>query len=194
MRDERVKAAIAVNPITSSIFGKTGLSRIQIPVMLVGSSDDTVAPALFEQIVPFSWFASSQKYLVMLVGATHFSTIGNGNSGNQSVGALSQVIGDNPAQARRYINALSLPFFQTYVARTSQYSPYLNAGYAKTISSQPLSLSFVQSLPTTELAQVVDSDSKGAKLSLKRLPNSIVNFGFWVLGVGAALLHVIIFL
>lgn len=194
LRDERVKAAIAVNPITSSIFGKTGLSKIQIPVMLVGSSDDTVAPALFEQIVPFSWFANSQKYLVMLVGATHFSTIGNGNSGNQSVGALSQVIGDNPAQARRYINALSLPFFQTYVARTSQYSPYLNAGYAKAISSQPLSLSFVQSLQTIELAQAVDSDRKGAKLSIKRLPNSIVNFGFWVLGVGAALLHVIVFL
>ena len=80
LRDERVKAAIAVNPIASSIFGKAGLSEIQIPVMLVGSSDDTVAPALFEQILPFSWFANSQKYLVMLVGGTHFSTIGNGNS------------------------------------------------------------------------------------------------------------------
>jgi predicted dienelactone hydrolase len=194
LRDERVKAAIAVNPITSSIFGKAGLSQIQIPVMVVGSSDDTVAPALFEQILPFSWFANSQKYLVMLVGATHFSTIGNGNSGNEPVGTLSQVIGDHPDLARRYINALSLPFFQTYVARTSQYTPYLNAGYAKAISSQPLSLSFVQSLQTTELAQVVDSDSKGAKLSRKRSPNSIVNFGFWMLGIGVALLHVIIFL
>ncbi|OUL25290.1 hypothetical protein BV372_28200 [Nostoc sp. T09] len=190
--DERVKAAIAVNPITSSIFGKAGLSQIHIPVMLVGSSDDTVAPALFEQIVPFSWFANSQKYLVMLVGATHFSTIGNGNSGNESVGALSQVIGDHPAVARRYINALSLPFFQTYVARTSQYSPYLNAAYAKAISSQPLSLSFVQSLSTTELAQTVDSESQRTKLSIKKSPNSIGNFGFWMLDVGVALLHVII--
>ncbi|BAY08337.1 alpha/beta hydrolase [Calothrix sp. NIES-2098] len=193
-RDERVKAAIAVNPITSAIFGKAGLSQIQIPVMLVGSSDDTVAPALFEQILPFSWFANPQKYLVMLVGATHFSTIGNGNSGNEPVGALSQVIGDRPDQARRYINALSLPFFQTYVARTSQYSPYLNAAYAQAISSQPLSLSFVQSLTTTELAQAVDIETQATKLSLTRSPNSIVNFGFRMLDMGIALLHVVIFL
>ncbi|MDZ8054000.1 MAG: alpha/beta hydrolase [Aulosira sp. ZfuVER01] len=194
LRDERVKAAIAVNPITSSIFGKAGLSQIQIPVMLVGSSDDTVAPALFEQILPFSWFANSQKYLVMLVGATHFSTIGNGSSGNEPVGALSQIIGDHPDLARRYINALSLPFFQTYVARTSQYSPYLNAAYAQAISSQPLRVSFVQSLTTTELAQVIDIEGKGTKLSLKKSPNSIVNFGFRMLDMGVALLHVVMFL
>jgi predicted dienelactone hydrolase len=193
LRDERVKAAIAVNPITSSIFGKAGLSQIQTPVMLVGSSDDTVAPALFEQILPFSWFTNSQKYLVMLVGGTHFSTIGNGNGGNEVVGDMSQVIGDHPAVARRYINALSLPFFQTYVAGTSQYSPYLNAAYAQAISSQPLSISFVQSLTTTEIAQAVDTESRGAKLALKKSPNFIVNFGFWMLDVGVTLLHVVIF-
>jgi predicted dienelactone hydrolase len=193
LRDERVKAAIAVNPITSSIFGKAGLSQIQTPVMLVGSSDDTVAPALFEQILPFSWFANSQKYLVMLVGGTHFSTIGNGNEGNEVVGDMSQVIGDHPAVARHYINALSLPFFQTYVAGTSQYSPYLNAAYAQAISSQPLSISFVQSLTTTEIAQAVDIESRGAKLALKKSSNFIVNFGFWMLDVGVTLLHVVIF-
>jgi len=194
LRDERVKAAIAVNPITSSIFGQAGLSEIKIPVMVVGSSDDTVAPALFEQILPFSWFANSQKYLVMLVGASHFSTIGNGNSDRESVGSLSEVIGDNPAQARRYMNALSLPFFQTYVALTSKYFPYLNAAYAKAISSQPLSVSFVQSLQPTELAQIVDTEGNAAKVWSKNSPISIVNFGFWMLDVGVALLHVIIFL
>ncbi|BAZ01472.1 hypothetical protein NIES37_54730 [Tolypothrix tenuis PCC 7101] len=194
LRDERVKAAIAVNPITSSIFGKAGLSQVKIPVMLVGSSDDTVAPALFEQIVPFSWFANSQKYLVMLIGASHFSTIGNGNSDREAVGSLAQVIGDNPAQAHRYMNALSLPFFQTYVAGTSTYFAYLNAAYAKAISSQPLSVSFVQSLQPTELAQIVDTEGKAAKGLSQKSPNSIVSFGFWMLDVGMALLHVIMFL
>ncbi|WP_410174637.1 hypothetical protein [Nostoc commune] len=37
-----MKAAIAVNPITSSIFGKAGLSQIKTPVMIVSSSDDTL--------------------------------------------------------------------------------------------------------------------------------------------------------
>jgi predicted dienelactone hydrolase len=167
LRDERVKAAIAVNPITSSIFGKAGLSQIKTPVMIVSSSDDTVAPALSEQILPFSGFANSQKYLVMLVGGTHFSAIGNGNPTNQQVALPADMIGDAP-QARRYINVLSLPFFQTYVAGRPQYTPYLNAAYTQSISSKSLGLSLVKSLNTTELAQLLDR--KGAKSVKKKFP------------------------
>ncbi|MHC0062069.1 alpha/beta hydrolase [Nostoc sp. UIC 10890] len=167
LRDERVKAAIAVNPITSSIFGKAGLSHIQTPVMIVSSSDDTVAPALSEQILPFSWLENSQKYLVMLEGGTHFSTIGNGNPANQQVALPADMIGD-ASQARRYMNVLSLPFFQTYVAGRSQYIPYLNAGYAQSISSKSLGLSLVKSLSTTELEQLLDI--KGAKPAKKNSP------------------------
>ncbi|MDZ8261183.1 alpha/beta hydrolase [Nostoc sp. ChiQUE01b] len=167
LRDERVKAAIAVNPITSSIFGKAGLSQIKTPVMIVSSSDDTVAPALSEQILPFSWLANSQKYLVMLVGGTHFSTIGNANPTNQQVALPADMIGD-ASQAHRYMNVLSLPFFQTYIAGRSQYIPYLNAGYAQSISSKSLGLSLVKSLNTTELAQLLDI--KGAKPAKKKSP------------------------
>ncbi len=167
LRDERVKAAIAVNPITSSIFGKAGLSQIKTPVMIVSSSDDTVAPALSEQILPFSWLANSQKYLVMLVGGTHFSTIGNANPANQQVALPADMIGD-ASQARRYMNVLSLPFFQTYIAGKPQYTPYLNAAYTQSISSKSLGLSLVKSLNTTELAQFLDI--KGAKLVKKKFP------------------------
>jgi predicted dienelactone hydrolase len=167
LRDERVKAAIAVNPITSSIFGKAGLSQIKTPVMIVSSSDDTVAPALSEQILPFSWLANSQKYLVMLVGGTHFSIIGNANPANQQVALPADMIGD-ASQARRYMNVLSLPFFQTYIAVKPQYTPYLNAAYTQSISSKSLGLSLVKSLNTTELAQLLDI--KGAKLVKKKFP------------------------
>ncbi|MEH2315775.1 alpha/beta hydrolase [Nostoc sp.] len=167
LRDERVKAAIAVNPITSSIFGKAGLSQTKTPVMIVSSSDDTVAPALSEQILPFSWFANSQKYLVMLVGGTHFSTIGNGNPANQQIALPADMIGD-ASQARHYMNVLSLSFFQTYVAGRSQYTRYLNAAYTQSISSKSLGLSLVKSLNTTELAQLLDI--KAAKPAKKNSP------------------------
>ncbi len=163
LRDERVKAAIAINPITSSVFGEAGLKEIHIPVMIVGSSNDTIAPALYEQILPFSWISNSQKYLVMLVRGTHFSVIGESKGSSEQVALPSQIIGDNPAQARRYINVLSLPFFETYVTGTSKYIPYLNAAYVKTISSQPVGLSLVQSLTTTELAQALDGETKEVK-------------------------------
>ncbi|MEH1907516.1 MAG: alpha/beta hydrolase [Nostoc sp.] len=193
LRDQRVKAAIAVNPITSSIFGKVGLSQTKTPVMIVSSSDDTVAPALAEQILPFSWFRNSQKYLVMLVGGTHFSTIGNGNPANQQVALPADMIGD-ASQARRYMNILSLPFFQTYVARRPKYVSYLNAAYTQSISSKSLGLSLVQSLSKSELAQGFSSDRPKAQYYQKKAPNSILNFGFWMLDVGVAMLHVTIFI
>ncbi|MBD2611153.1 alpha/beta hydrolase [Nostoc punctiforme FACHB-252] len=164
LRDERIKAAIAVNPVTSSIFGEAGLNQIKTPVMIVSSSDDTVAPALYEQILPFSRLANPQKYLVMLVGGTHFSIIGNANPTNQQVSLPADMIGD-ASQARRYMTVLSLPFFQSYIAGKSQYIRYLNASYTQSISSKSLGLSFVESLNRTELPQI--SDISGGK-SLKK--------------------------
>lgn len=152
LRDERIKAVIAVNPITSSIFGETGLNNIKIPVMIVASSDDTVAPALYEQILPFSWIGNQQKYLAVLQGGTHFSAIGEGKNSADQIGLPSDIAGDDPAQARKYLNSLSLPFFQSYVAGITKYTPYLNAAYAKAISTQPLGLNMIQSLTSTELA------------------------------------------
>ena len=156
--DERVKAVIAVNPITSSIFGKTGLSQIKTPVMMVTSSEDTVAPALYEQILPFSWIANQHKYLVQIEGATHFSTIGDGKASSEQVGIPSKLIGDNPKQAQSYMKVLSLPFFQSYVSGNSQYRPYLTAAYAESISTKSMNLSLIENLTTTEIAKAVNSE------------------------------------
>lgn len=156
LRDPRVKAAIAINPISSSVFGEAGLRQIQIPVMIVSSSVDRVAPALSEQILPFTWLTSPQKYLVLLEGGTHFSTIGESNPQTDPLAIPSQVIGPNPAIARRYMRALSVAFFQTYVAGAPQYRPYLSADYAQAISQAPLGLSLVQSLPATQLTESVN--------------------------------------
>ncbi len=155
LQDKRVKAVIAVNPVTSSIFGEAGLSKIKVPVMIVGGSDDTIAPALYEQIIPFSWINNSQKYLAVISGASHFSIIGEGKGSAQQVALPSELIGNNPSQARRYMSILSLPFFQTYVGGMSKYSPYLNAAYARSISNQNMGLSFVQSITRTELARTL---------------------------------------
>jgi predicted dienelactone hydrolase len=152
-RDERIKAVIAVNPMTSSIFGEAGLSQIQTPVMIVAGSDDTIAPALYEQLLPFSWINHSQKYLAVLQRATHFSIIGSGKGSAQQVSLPSEVVGYNPSVAQRYMNVLSVPFFETYVTRTRGYATYLNAAYAKTISGRSAGLSLIQSLTRTELAQ-----------------------------------------
>ncbi|MEW6491384.1 MAG: alpha/beta fold hydrolase [Cyanobacteriota bacterium] len=147
LRDKRIQAAIAINPITSLIFGEEGISDIKIPVMLVSSSADKVAPALPEQIGPFTWLTNPEKYLVLLEGGTHFSASSQTNSEAEPLPTPAQVIGPNPAIAHRYLNALSVAFFKTYIAGVPQYRPYLSADYTQVISQTPISLSLVRSLP-----------------------------------------------
>lgn len=155
LQDERIKAVIAINPITSSLFGKTGISQIKIPVMIVGSSADTFAPILSEQLLPFSWLSTPEKYLALIRGGTHFSTIGESDPAKEPVAVPTQVIGPNPVVARRYMNALSVAFFQTYLAKAPQYRPYLSSSYAQAISQYPLNLSLLQSLPVTQFAPFI---------------------------------------
>ncbi|MEA5549876.1 alpha/beta hydrolase [Anabaena cylindrica UHCC 0172] len=149
--DSRVKAVIAINPINSSIMGKASLSQIKIPLMIVSGNADTIAPALPEQIIPFTWLTTANKYLVLINGGTHFSTIAE--SPNTVVPVPIQVIGSSPALARSYVQALSVPFFQTYVSEEQNYLPYLSADYVNTISQQPLPLSLVKSLTLEQLQE-----------------------------------------
>ncbi len=151
LQDKRVKAVIAANPLTSAIFGKTGLKNLPIPVMIVASSDDTITPALYEQILPFSWLNASQKYLALLTGATHFSAIGNSKSDVKQFPLPSEVIGEDPAQTQNYVSILSLPFFQTYVASNKKYANYLNAAYAKAISRTTVKVNLVKNLNGSDI-------------------------------------------
>ncbi|MBE9016964.1 alpha/beta hydrolase [Chroococcidiopsidales cyanobacterium LEGE 13417] len=156
LKDWRIKAAIAINPFTSSIFGELGLRKIQIPVAIVSSSADTIAPALPEQIIPFAWLTTERKYLLSIDRASHFSTIGESAAEDADPIPLpAQVIGPNPAIARRYVSILSVAFMETYLDRNPQYRPYLSSSYIQTISQAPLDVSLVSSLPLTQLANSI---------------------------------------
>jgi predicted dienelactone hydrolase len=149
--DPRIKAAIAINPIVSSILGETNLSQIKIPVMLIAGSADTVAPALLEQIQPFTWLTSPNKYLVVMNNGTHFSTI------EESPQSLflppAEAIGPEPALARRYVSGLSLAFMESFLNNKSNFRPYLQPSYALTISEDTLGLRILRSLTPQQLQQ-----------------------------------------
>ena len=149
--DPRIKAVIAINPIVSSIMGETNLSQIKIPVMIIAGSADTVAPALLEQIQPFTWLTSPNKYLVVMNNGTHFSTI------EESPQSLflppAEAIGPEPALARRYVSGLSLAFMETYLNNKSNFRPYLQPFYALSISEDTLGLRILRSLTPQQLQQ-----------------------------------------
>ena len=148
LSDERVKAAIAINPIDSTIFGQSQLNQIQVPLMLVAGSDDTAAPALPEQIQPFTWLTTPNKYLVLLKDGTHFSTLG---ASADAVPLPVRVVGPTPEVAQAYMKALSVAFFETHIANKPEYRVYLSASYARFISQYTIPLSLVQSLTENQI-------------------------------------------
>jgi len=148
LQDSRVKAVIAINLIGSSVFGKDGLNNINIPVTIVASTADTIAPALLEQIVPFTWLNNPKKYLLIMNNGTHFSTLADSQS---SVPLPSSVVGPNPPLARDYMKVFSVAFFKFYVADRPGYQAYLTPSYIKYLSREPLPLSLVRSLTEAEL-------------------------------------------
>jgi predicted dienelactone hydrolase len=143
LKDERIVAVMAINPLTSVIFGEENLSQISIPLMMMSGSDDTVTPALQEQIKPFTWLTTGKKYLVLMKKGTHFSTLNESSTG---IPLPPQAIGPDPTIAQTYVKALSVGFFKTYVAKQTDYDQYLNANYAQYLSKFLMPLNLVTSL------------------------------------------------
>jgi len=164
LQDERVSAAIAINPVGSTIFGESQFSRINVPLMLVAGSDDTVAPALPEQIQPFTWLTTPNKYLVLLEDATHFSALA---ASTGSVPVPPPVIGPAPEVAQEYVKALSVAFFQTYIAGESDFQVYLSASYAQYISQSIIPLSLIQTLTPNQLTGVTAAETSQQPSSLQ---------------------------
>jgi predicted dienelactone hydrolase len=158
LQDERIKAVIALNPLSSAIFGKLGLSQVQRPLMVVAGSDDVFAPAIPEQIVPFTWLTTTNKYLVPVESGTHFSFIGEENQ----QGALPippELIGPNPELARAPLKALSTAFFKIYLTEQPEYRPYLSHAYLQQISQDPYQFTIVDSLTPAQLEQTLEETS-----------------------------------
>lgn len=156
LKDERITSAIAINPLTSAVFGQESLSKIDIPVMFVSGSSDPVTPALPEQIIPFSWLTTPDKYLVLLKGGTHFSTLSESSG---SIPVPSQAIGPDPKVSHDYVEQLGLAFFGTYLHQRAIYADYLNAEYGAVISNRQIPLSLIKSLDP-EALQLESSKSK----------------------------------
>ena len=72
LRDQRVVQAIAFNPVIGHIFGKTGLTQVTTPVLLLAGTEDVVTPLLDNQLRPFTQLSGS-KYLITAIGGTHLS-------------------------------------------------------------------------------------------------------------------------
>jgi len=140
--DPRIQAVFAINPFASHIFGEAAMKGVKVPTLFVAGSADTIAPALTEQIRPFSWLDHPEKYLVLLQKGTHFSTIPEPQE--EGIPIPSEVIGPDPTIARTYMKALSTAFFQTHLANKEHYQRYLTPEYTNQISRSLMPIFLVE--------------------------------------------------
>lgn len=146
LRDERIKAVFAVNPLATAVAGPRGISQIQIPTLILSASEDLFARPVGEQILPFNWLTTKDKYLVLARNATHFTPTLGKDGGDSAFELPAWMIGPPPAQMFRALNALSMAFFKKYLEGNDRYDGYLGQAYARSLGEEPMRFSFVSTL------------------------------------------------
>ncbi len=128
-RDPRVKAVLGANPVNSGIFGKKGLSEINIPVLLVSGNYDPATPAVFEQLRSFIWLTTPDKSLMLAEGQAHvdFSQLDGGIT--EVIDSVPNFTLPEPTLLKSYLHPTALSFFEVYIAQNEEYRPYLSSAY-----------------------------------------------------------------
>jgi predicted dienelactone hydrolase len=153
--DSRIKAAIAVNPVTSHVLGKTALSKITVPIAIVGSSDDTFAPAVSEQIVPFTWLTAPNRYLVLLNKAGHTAVTAITSSDRLSPEVSNVLAGASAIESQGYLRLLSVAFFKTHLVQETGFADYLTSAYFANISTPKAQVSLLRSLEIEKIEAAI---------------------------------------
>ena len=145
LKDNRIKAIFLLAPFGKSMFGATGIDKIDLPVLWSATDIDLLAPLLLEQVPTFSWLTTPNKYLAVSKGLHHgqitFEYLFGFIAPDTSLKQLKAI-------GRSYQKALGLAFFKVHVAQDQTYRPYLQASYAREISETPHTLHLVRSAPT----------------------------------------------
>ncbi|MEH1818715.1 MAG: alpha/beta hydrolase [Nostoc sp.] len=158
LRDARIKQAIAFDPTTSLIFGETGLTKIQVPTLVLTGSADKTTPALTEQIVGFDKIPSP-KWLVGIVGGTHLSvkdpstTLDQIGQPNTPISG-GEVVGEQAADVRKYVKAIALAFAAQMTPEAKNYAVFLTSDYAQFASTAAFPFRLITEIPPDAMAVV----------------------------------------
>ena len=152
LKDPRIKAAIAVNPM-GRIFGEEGMKFIDIPIAIVSGTNDLIMPPVAEQIEPFTWLDRDlDKYLILVKPGTHFSFLREG------LGVLpvpEGVVGISPTEAYPTIKIVATSFFETYLKQQSNLEKYLEPQQLDIPDYDAFQISIINSILNLEIKQLL---------------------------------------
>lgn len=149
LQDSRIKAVIAINPVTNPAFGVDGINQLSVPMMFISGSADIFAPPLPEQIMPFVALNKDNKYLLLVKNSTHLSF----SEGTSNLPTF--IVGPGQEVAFDYIKSISLAFFNLYLNQQQEFQPYLTNAAMQSMEKDPLPLYLIQSLTTEQLNEAI---------------------------------------
>lgn len=154
-RDQRVKGAIALNPTSSLIFGNEGLTKVQVPTLILTSSADKITPALREQIIGFSKIPTP-KWLVGVIGGTHLSVLDPNFFGKSNSPLTSgEVVGEKAATVRKFTQSVTLAMAAQLTPEADKYAPILTPSYAQIASTPVFPFRILTELPPEALQKLM---------------------------------------
>lgn len=111
-KDERIKAAFAIAPALGRIFTENGLSAVNIPIAIVASRADKIAPPALDSY-PYAQGISSARLTLISEHASHFA-FGNECTplGQRTENICKEPAGVDRAALHRAVGALAYEFFE----------------------------------------------------------------------------------
>jgi predicted dienelactone hydrolase len=148
VKDERVKSAIALNPLIGNLFGKKGLTQITKPVLVLTGTEDALTPALKHQIEPFTQLRG-EKYLLTAIGGTHLSISDPIYPESAATTIVKERRGEETKSLRQLTKGVSLAFIKQLTPEAKIYKLFLTPAYAQSLSTPELPLRFASELPAS---------------------------------------------
>ncbi len=148
--DKRVKAVIAVNPVTNPIFSKKSMQEINIPILYISGTADIFAPPFSQQLGPYSAIQHPDRLLAVQKNGTHLSFL----EGTSKL--PSYIIGPDQSFARKELLGISHAFFATHLNNERELSDLLAKDPSKNtiLGNEPLKIIIRSELSEADFEKV----------------------------------------
>lgn len=168
LRDRRIAQVIAINPVIGDLFGSIGLSEVEVPVLMISSTEDVIAPAITNHLEPFRKL-TAPKYLLTAIGATHLSINDMDNvQNNKRFRVVQENVGRQNKRLQQLFRGVSLAFTQQLTSEAAKYQPFLTPAYAQSLSTDSMPLRLNRDLPLSLVKTMDQKLAEANRLSSHR--------------------------
>ncbi len=158
LQDDRTAAVFAANPVNRSIFGKEGIGKLKVPVVMASGSYDPATPPALEQAASFTWLTAPDKYWLIVQGQAHvnFTKIDPGIQ--DAIQSMTDLTLPSQGLIGGYIQGMALPFFEVHLQGNDSYKPYLRSSYADYLSrDERFKLFMVSGASSEKLSEAIEA-------------------------------------